>query len=514
MARVRDFLTCGCSTHDSVFPLHIVVDPDRPLERVKDSLTLKECLALPDINVVEESTNRNLLHAAVERNDIESVAVLCSRGLDEALAERGKPRVAVNWLDRSRCTPLFQAASSMSSSTLREAAIARAMVMILVKAGADTNEVCRGDDDNGGGDVEAAAAGAAAAGGVLPPDPVEPETPLARFEWVLQEIRARETARGGGSSGFADLDDDVRAQGASASSTSAAGAGAGAGAKKPRVEEIIERLVERFQVQRQDIRIVGAGDSVHVPNLLGHLMSLDLGKVFKTCLGGQELPVQGDQLASWEPLCDRLEGEFNWLDPEDKRAARNRQSKPLGRMKACLRKPRPRPRRGSGASASAQDDVMEMPYYGHYTGAVPLHKYASGPLTLADAPVAFGLCALTDAIVGQPNNHVIGTCYRSQSDHIPPHSDKYQDLVADSYISSWSFWATRSLVFTPVSGADGQEERKGFSIDLANGDFLAMGPATNAAYQHSIPPQDQVASERMSVIFRQVATHEVVKRGT
>ena len=34
----------------------------------------------------------------------------------------------------------------------------------------------------------------------------------------------------------------------------------------------------------------------------------------------------------------KLAAEFKWLDPADKRAAHNRQGRPLGRVKACLRK--------------------------------------------------------------------------------------------------------------------------------------------------------------------------------
>jgi alkylated DNA repair dioxygenase AlkB len=233
-----------------------------------------------------------------------------------------------------------------------------------------------------------------------------------------------------------------------------------------RAQAIIDYLVKAYKIDPDEIQVVGTGDSVYVPKLL-------------------------DRCDFSDDIMEELSEEFNWLDPSDERAARNRAGQELGRVKACLRKYR-----------VDEDGVVWKPRYGHYTGAVPLHKFASGELCKAEAPVAFQLCEVTDKIVNQETNHIIGTRYRNEDDNIAPHSDKYADLEENSYISSWSFGTTRDLVFEPVDGT-----RKRFKIALAHGAFFTMGPETNAAFKHSVPKSKTPIKERMSCIFRAVKTY-------
>jgi hypothetical protein len=214
MVTISSFSRCCC--------IHVGV-------RVRRPLTLAECKALADVNAVETGTSRSLLHAAVERGDIETVAILCSRGLDNYLVQHRRPPVAVNLLDYAFETPLFRAAADVAGDPTNEQTIrARAMVMILVMAGGDTNQVCRGvlSRDPATGKTEFR-------GFVDPygfdPTPHEQETPRERLEWCLDQMedderrrKYRATAAENGASGVESA--------ASAAGTSFGGIGDSGGA--------------------------------------------------------------------------------------------------------------------------------------------------------------------------------------------------------------------------------------------------------------------------------------------
>jgi alkylated DNA repair dioxygenase AlkB len=251
---------------------------------------------------------------------------------------------------------------------------------------------------------------------------------------------------------------------------------AGAGASS-RVKRMIETLVSVFMIVLEGIRIVGAGDSILVPGFLQAINALK---------------EQYSGLPELAKLMTELGKEFNWLNPADPRAAVNRQGKPMPRMKACKRKAR------VDAKGSAT-----WPFYGNYPGSRPLHYYASGPLSETASPLTFMLCEIIDTVVGSKHNHVLGTKYRNESDQISAHSDKYQDLVDGSFITSLSFGATRDLVFEPVTAGQG----KRFTLALTDGALFVMGPKTNAAFTHCVPPSKTPTALRMSLIFRQVAKH-------
>lgn len=119
------------------------------------------------------------------------------------------------------------------------------------------------------------------------------------------------------------------------------------------------------------------------------------------------------------------------------------------------------------------------------------------------SPLTFILCEIIDLIVGQKNNHVIGTKYKNEEDNIARHSDKYADLVEGSFITSLSFGATRDLVFEPVTAGQG----KRFTLALTDGALFIMGSRTNEMYTHCVPPSKTPTALRMSLIFRQVAKH-------
>jgi alkylated DNA repair dioxygenase AlkB len=244
-----------------------------------------------------------------------------------------------------------------------------------------------------------------------------------------------------------------------------------------RVKRMIETLVSVFMIALQDIQIVGAGDSIFVPGFLQAVNALK-----------EQYPI----LLELAELMTELAKEFNWLNPADPRAAVNRQGKPMPREKSCKRKAR------VDANGS-----LTWPFYGNYPGSRPLHYYASGPLTKTDSPMAFMLCEIIDTVVGSKHNHVLGTKYRNESDQISKHSDKYQDLVEGSFITSLSFGATRDLVFEPVTAGQG----KRFTLALTDGALFVMGPKTNAAFTHCVPPSKTPTALRMSLIFRQVTKH-------
>ncbi len=87
--------------------------------------------------------------------------------------------------------------------------------------------------------------------------------------------------------------------------------------------------------------------------------------------------------------------------------------------------------------------------------------------------------------------------------------DKYQDLVEDSFITSWSVGETRDLVFTPIKPKTGPTSTsiKGFTVPLQDGCLFVMGPTSNERYNHSVPVSKTAKGLRESYIFRAVETH-------
>ncbi len=104
--------------------------------------------------------------------------------------------------------------------------------------------------------------------------------------------------------------------------------------------------------------------------------------------------------------------------------------------------------------------------------------------------------------------HVDGTC------GIPAHPDKVFTKESATAIEQLctiadiSLGATRKfmIVDATAEGADMAtlEEHRVVSIDMTHGSFLSMTGAMNADFKHCVPLQPEVATPRVSLVFRRV----------
>jgi hypothetical protein len=102
--------------------------------------------------------------------------------------------------------------------------------------------------------------------------------------------------------------------------------------------------------------------------------------------------------------------------PDDPYAPLTRAGKELSRTKGCLLA------ETDSVAGSGKRDMV--PYYGNYTGAVPMHVKFSRPFTEDGAKVSWMLNELIESVTGQRGNHAIGTMYVDGDSAIPWHSDK------------------------------------------------------------------------------------------
>jgi alkylated DNA repair dioxygenase AlkB len=141
------------------------------------------------------------------------------------------------------------------------------------------------------------------------------------------------------------------------------------------------------------------------------------------------------------------------------------------------------------------DNLGESYAFYEYTGSVPdvWHKGEWSPelLELRDA--------LREA-TGEPINSMVANQYLDREATIGHHSDKTPDIQRGASISTVSLGATRLFELHSLDG------RETLSVPLTDGSVFQIGPLTNAAYTHSIPPMVEDVGPRYGLTFRTLAS--------
>ncbi|KAL5113660.1 hypothetical protein ACEQ8H_008447 [Pleosporales sp. CAS-2024a] len=170
-------------------------------------------------------------------------------------------------------------------------------------------------------------------------------------------------------------------------------------------------------------------------------------------------------------------------------------------------------------------------------GSMPVYRHPSDqslPL-LHFSPKVELVRKRAEKAVGHALNHVLIQMYRDGTDYISEHSDKTLDIVRGSSIVNVSFGAQRTMrlrtkkaTTKPFATSDKTQEREEAEhsaktervthrVALPHNSLFTLGPATNAAWLHSIQPDKRIASERspselaysgirISLTFRHVGT--------
>ena len=143
------------------------------------------------------------------------------------------------------------------------------------------------------------------------------------------------------------------------------------------------------------------------------------------------------------------------------------------------------------------DNVAGSYAFYEYTGSVPdvwhLGEWSTELLELRDA--------LREA-TGEPVNSMVANQYLDRDACIGDHSDKTPDIKRGTSIWTVSLGATRVCELRKIVD-DGSEPLR---VELTPGSVFQIGPLTNAAYTHSIPPADHAVEPRYGLTFRTLAS--------
>jgi hypothetical protein len=108
-----------------------------------------------------------------------------------------------------------------------------------------------------------------------------------------------------------------------------------------------------------------------------------------------------------------------------------------------------------------------------------------------------------NALLGVEYNHAVVLLYRTADDCIGYHKDKTLDLDETTPIVSISLGVPR--LYTLRDNIHNPKAQQDFV--LPSGSLLALGPATNQHWYHSVRPSDvPTAGARISITFRRVLT--------
>jgi hypothetical protein len=141
------------------------------------------------------------------------------------------------------------------------------------------------------------------------------------------------------------------------------------------------------------------------------------------------------------------------------------------------------------------DNVAGSFAFYEYTGSVPdvWHKGDWSPecLEMRDA--------LREA-TAEPVNSMVANQYLDGTASIDHHSDKTPDIKRGTSIWTISLGDTRPFELRKLDGSGS------VVVQLTHGSVFQIGPLTNAAYTHSIPPVSHEVGPRYGLTFRTLAS--------
>lgn len=193
-----------------------------------------------------------------------------------------------------------------------------------------------------------------------------------------------------------------------------------------------------------------------------------------------------------------LQSEFKFLPRED---VKSRAGSYLTRRMAAIVK-----------TQSSPNGAVIYPYYGSWTGAVPMAHHATTELNAQNTPIVHSIWKRLETLypqVFQNVNQCLGTLYEDVNDHIAFHSDKTADLMENMPIVCLSFGSTRQFSLRRIMRKSDDDVEV---VDLAEGDLFWLGWDSNLNCEHNIIKGTGDAGPRISLIFRCVETHKTEKQ--
>lgn len=128
--------------------------------------------------------------------------------------------------------------------------------------------------------------------------------------------------------------------------------------------------------------------------------------------------------------------------------------------------------------------------------------YTYSGLTLQPEPWNEGLKAIKEKIetvTDLPFNSVLMNWYRDGDDYMGWHADDERELGTNPVIGSVNFGAERRFLLRRKSDKSEKVE-----IPLKDGSFLLMAGALQHHWQHSVPKQKRVKTNRFNLTFRTI----------
>lgn len=137
-------------------------------------------------------------------------------------------------------------------------------------------------------------------------------------------------------------------------------------------------------------------------------------------------------------------------------------------------------------------------------GLVPLYRFPNDHYFDPESwtPTMKTIKEIVEERLKQPINHGKIQFYKDGDSFIGPHSDKTLDIAKGSFIINMSFGGTRTFVLRNKTTFEQQK------IKLPHNSILMFGLNTNMKWTHGVPKEADVHDERISIVFRDIATFE------
>jgi len=137
-------------------------------------------------------------------------------------------------------------------------------------------------------------------------------------------------------------------------------------------------------------------------------------------------------------------------------------------------------------------------------GLTPLYRFPNDSYFKPEnwTPTMNVIKEIVEKRLSHPINHGKIQFYENGLSYIGPHSDKTLDIAKGSCIINMSLGGTRTFVLRNKTTFEQQ------NIKLPHNSILMFGLNTNMKWTHGVPKEPEMHEERISIVFRDIATFE------
>jgi len=115
---------------------------------------------------------------------------------------------------------------------------------------------------------------------------------------------------------------------------------------------------------------------------------------------------------------------------------------------------------------------------------------------------------ILESKLNHPINHGKIQLYCNGMSYIGPHSDKTLDIAKGSCIINVSFGSTRTFILRKKTKGIDDESYEKQEIKLPHNSVFMFGLNTNMKWTHSVNKEPEILTDRISIVFRNIATFE------